>query len=243
MIIYPAIDLLDGKCVRLSQGNYNKATVYSDNPAEFAAVWTAKGAMFIHVVDLNGARTGQPVNDSVLIEIVKNAGAPVQVGGGIRSMKRISELIEIGVQRVILGTGAVKNPDFVAEAVNNYGERIVVGIDAKDGYVAVDGWENKSSRKAIEFAKEMESLGVCTIIYTDISRDGMLNGPNLQAMKTMVSSVNCSVIASGGVSSIDDILALYSTGVSGVITGRALYENKFDLKEAITRLNEMMKTS
>lgn len=241
MIIYPAIDLLDGKCVRLSQGNYSNVTVYSENPAEFSAVWTSKGAEFIHVVDLNGARTGQPVNDKVLMEIVKKAGVPIQVGGGIRSMKRISELLAMGVQRVILGTGAVKNPVFVENAVKEYEDRIVVGIDAKDGFAAIDGWENKSSRKAIEFAQEMESLGVCTIIYTDISRDGMMKGPNLMAMETMVSSVACSVIASGGISSINDILELYKTGVSGVIAGRALYENKFDLSEAISRLNSKMK--
>lgn len=241
MIIYPAIDLLDGKCVRLSQGNYSQATVYSENPAEFSSFWVEKGARFIHVVDLNGARTGNPVNDDILLEIVKKAGVPVQVGGGIRSMDRILMLTEMGVQRVILGTTAVSNPGFAAKAIMEYGDRIAVGIDAKDGYVAVDGWEKKSSRKAIEFAKEMESLGVGTIIYTDIARDGMLGGPNLKAMETMVSSVNCSVIASGGVSSIEDILDLNKTGVSGVITGRALYENRFDLAEAIKRLNDIAK--
>lgn len=238
MIIYPAVDLLDGKCVRLPQGNYNLATVYSENPAEFSALWVAKGAKVIHVVDLNGARTGRPVNDEVLLEIVKNAGVPIQVGGGIRSMDRISMLMGIGVQRVILGTSAVGNPEFLLKAIKEFNNRIIVGIDAKDGYVAVDGWEKKSSRKAIEFAKEMESLGVGTIIYTDISKDGMLCGPNLQAMETMVSSVGCNIIASGGVSSIQDLLDLKNTGVAGVITGRALYENRFDLAEAIKMLDE-----
>lgn len=238
MIIYPAIDLLDGRCVRLSQGNYNKVTVYSENPAEFAAVWTKKGAGFIHVVDLNGARTGIPENDDILARIVREAGAPVQVGGGIRSIERIDKLLELGIERVILGTSAVRNPDFVKEAVRKYGKSIVIGIDARDGYVAVDGWEKKSSRMAVEFACEMESLGVAHIIYTDIARDGMLTGPNIMAMETMVSSVGCSVIASGGVGTIDDILALNKTGVSGVITGKALYENRFDLEEAIIKLKQ-----
>ena len=205
MIIYPAIDLLDGKCVRLSQGNYDKVTVYSENPAEFSAFWTSKGAGFIHVVDLNGARTGRPVNDDVLVEIVKKAGVPVQVGGGIRSMERISKLTELGIQRVILGTAAVNNREFTVKALKRFGDRIVIGIDARDGFVAVDGWENKSSRKAME---------------------------------AMASSVGCSVIASGGVSSIEDLINLKQTGVSGVITGRALYENRFDLSEAISRLKE-----
>ncbi len=239
MIIYPAIDLLDGKCVRLSQGKYDQVTVYSENPAEFAALWTSKGARYIHVVDLNGARTGKPQNDIVLAEIVKRAGVPIQVGGGIRSMKRIDVLLALGVERVILGTGAVKNPDYVAEAVKKHGNRIVIGIDAKDGFVAVDGWEKKSTRKAVEFAREMESIGVATIIYTDISRDGMLIGPNLKAMESMAAAVDCSVIASGGVGSISDIIALNSTGVSGVIIGKALYENKFDLTRAYSELQKI----
>ncbi len=239
MIIYPAIDLLDGKCVRLSQGKYDQVTVYSENPAEFAAIWTSKGAQYIHVVDLNGARTGNPLNDSVLSEIVEKAGVPIQVGGGIRSMERIDELLTIGVERVILGTGAVKDPEFVAEAVKKYNEGIVIGIDAKDGFVAVDGWENKSTRKAVEFAREMESIGIATIIYTDISRDGMLTGPNLKAMESMVCAVDCSVIASGGVGSISDIIDLSHTGVSGVITGKALYENKFDLTLANIELEKV----
>ena len=239
MIIYPAIDLLDGKCVRLSQGKYDQVTVYSENPAEFAAIWTSKGAQYIHVVDLNGARTGNPLNDSVLSEIVEKAGVPIQVGGGIRSMERIDELLTIGVERVILGTGAVKDPEFVAEAVKKYNEGIVIGIDAKDGFVAVDGWENKSTRKAVEFAREMESIGIATIIYTDISRDGMLSGPNLKALERMVSAVDCSVIASGGVGSISDIIDLSHTGVSGVITGKALYENKFDLTLANIELEKV----
>ena len=238
MIIYPAIDLLDGMCVRLSQGDYNKVTVYSKNPAEFAAIWTKKGAGFIHVVDLNGARTGVPKNDDALSQIVLKAGAPVQVGGGIRSIDRIDKLLGIGIKRVILGTSAVKNPGFVKKAVRKYKESIVIGIDARDGYVAVDGWEKKSSRMAVEFAREMESIGVANIIYTDIARDGMLTGPNLNAMETMASSVDCNVIASGGVGTVEDILALNKTGVSGVIIGKALYENKFDLEEAILRLKQ-----
>ncbi len=232
MIIYPAIDLLDGKCVRLLQGDYDKVTVYSENPADFANIWVKKGAKFIHVVDLNGAKTGKSSNDSVIKNIVENIDVPVQVGGGIRSMSRIDELLSLGVKRIILGTVAVKNPDLVKDAVKKYGKSIAVGIDAKDDYVATDGWLNKSSYKAEEFAKEMVKIGVKTIIYTDIKRDGMLVGPNLKAMKSMAKAVSCDVIASGGVSSIADIEALSKTGVSGVITGKALYENKIDLQEA-----------
>lgn len=238
MIIYPAIDILDGKCVRLSQGNYDKVTIYSEDPAEFAALWTKRGAQFIHIVDLNGARTGKPENDGVLAGIVDKAGVPIQVGGGIRSMERIQKLISMGVRRVILGTIAVKDPGFVSDAVKKYGDSIAIGIDARDGFVAVEGWEKKSSRMAVEFAREMESLGVSTIIYTDISRDGMLSGPNIKAMRAMAVSVGCDVIASGGVGSIEDILALGKTGVEGVITGKALYENRFDLTEANKRLRE-----
>ncbi len=238
MIIYPAIDILDGKCVRLSQGNYDKVTVYSEDPAKFAALWTDRGAKFIHIVDLNGARTGKPANDDILAEIVIKAGVPVQVGGGIRSMDRIEKLLSMGVSRVILGTAAVRNPGLVAEAVKKYGGSIAVGIDARDGFVAVEGWEKRSSRMAVEFAREMESIGISTIIYTDIARDGMLSGPNIKAMRAMAVSVDCDIIASGGVGSIDDILALRNTGVEGVITGKALYENRFDLTEANLKLLE-----
>ena len=243
MIIYPAIDLLDGKCVRLSQGNYDTVTIYSEKPDEFAALWTSKGAKFIHVVDLNGARTGKPENDDVLKKIVENAGVPIQVGGGIRSIERISKLMDLGINRVILGTGAVRNPEFVSAAVAKFGDRIVVGIDARDGYVAVDGWEKKSSRRAVEFAHEMENIGVETIIYTDITRDGMLTGPNLAAMETMAASVDCDVIASGGVSCVKDIAALYKTGVTGVITGKALYEKRLDLTKANTMIERLLKES
>ena len=236
MIIYPAIDILDGKCVRLSQGSYDDVTVYSDNPAEFASIWAEKGAQYIHVVDLNGARTGKPENDDVLAAIVKKAGVPVQVGGGIRNIDRAEKLLSLGVSRIILGTGAVRNPKFVRDAVDMFGDSVAVGIDAKDGFVAVDGWENKSTRKVVEFAREMEAIGVRNIIYTDISRDGMLTGPNLEAMEVMVSKVSCSVIASGGIGSIEDILALGKTGVSGVITGKALYEGRLDLAKAISLL-------
>ncbi len=243
MIIYPAIDLLDGKCVRLSQGNYDIVTIYSKNPDEFAALWNSKGAKFMHVVDLNGARTGRPENDGVLKKIVKSAGVPIQVGGGIRSIGRISELMDMGINRVILGTGAVRDPEFVTAAVAKFGDRIVVGIDARDGYVAVDGWEKKSNRRAVEFARDMENIGVSTIIYTDIARDGMLTGPNLAAMKTMADSVGCDVIASGGVSCIEDIAALYKTGVAGVITGKALYEKRLDLAKANNMIERLAEES
>ncbi|MFO7611737.1 MAG: 1-(5-phosphoribosyl)-5-[(5-phosphoribosylamino)methylideneamino]imidazole-4-carboxamide isomerase [Clostridia bacterium] len=242
MIIYPSIDILDGKCVRLSQGRYDKVTVYSDDPAGFALKWAFAGARYIHVVDLDGARSGLPVNDSVIRKIAGEAGIPVQAGGGIRTMERIRELVDMGISRVVLGTAAVKKPGFAAEAVSVYGDKIAVGIDARDGFVATDGWESKSGYKAVEFAMEMENAGVGTIIYTDISRDGMMSGPNLDAMHAMVDAIGCAVIASGGVACLEDVIALAGTGVAGVISGKALYEGRLNLFEAQKKLDELTKT-
>lgn len=232
MIIYPSIDILNGKCVRLTGGRYDKVTVYSDDPVEYVARWIDKGAKFLHVVDLDGARSGKPVNDETIRRIAGESSVPVQVGGGIRSLQRISELLDLGIKRVILGTAAVKNPQMLKEAVVKYKSAIVAGIDAKDGYAAVEGWEQKSGVEAIGLARDMQDMGVETIIYTDISRDGMLSGPNIQAMQKMARSVGCEVIASGGVKDMEDLKALSKTGVAGVIVGKALYEGRLDLEEA-----------
>lgn len=233
MRMYPAIDLKDGECVRLYKGDYDKKTVYSEDAVATALTWQESGADFLHVVDLDGARSGDGKNRAVIKEICKNVSMKVQTGGGVRSMADIDELIGAGVYRVILGTAAVKNFDLVEEAVKKYGEHIAVGIDAKNGFVATDGWEKVSQLTALDFAKKVEKAGVRTIIYTDIATDGAMCGPNLGAMVEMVRSTTLNVIASGGVSCIDDIKALLATGVEGAITGRAIYDGKLNLKEAV----------
>jgi len=233
MIIYPAVDIREGKCVRLTQGEFNKETVYSDSPVEMALKWEKCGAKYLHVVDLDGARTGESKNIDIISEIAAKVGIPVQLGGGIRTIERIETVLGKGIERVILGTSAVKDPELVKRAVETFGSKVVIGIDAKDGMVAIEGWEKTSEFRAIDFAKKMEDLGVKTIIYTDISRDGMLSGPNLKAMEEMVKSVNIDIIASGGVGKIEDIKNLKEVGVSGVIVGRALYTGDVDLKQAI----------
>ncbi|HHX18089.1 MAG TPA: 1-(5-phosphoribosyl)-5-[(5-phosphoribosylamino)methylideneamino]imidazole-4-carboxamide isomerase [Clostridium sp.] len=233
MIIYPAVDIKDGRCVRLVQGEFDKVTIYSEDPVEMALKWEGLGAEYLHVVDLDGARTGETQNISITSEIASKVKMPIQLGGGIRSIEIIEKVISKGIQRVILGTSAVKNPDLVKKAIEIYKEKIVIGIDAKDGMVAIDGWENTSDFTAIDFASKMVELGAKTIIYTDIARDGMLTGPNLIAMREMAQSVDAEIIASGGVSSLKDIKDLKETGVSGVIVGKALYTGDLDLKEAI----------
>ncbi len=233
MIIYPAIDLKDGKCVRLYKGDYDQVTVYNDNPLEVAQSFADAGAEFIHLVDLDGARDGESKNKEIIFEIAKKMPIPVQTGGGIRSLETIRDYLFHGVQRVILGTAAVQNPDFLELAVEAFGDKIVVGIDAKDGFVAYSGWEKLSSSRAVEFAKEVEAIGVKTIVYTDIATDGTLQGPNFKEMTEMAREVGMSVIASGGVSCLVDIEKLKKTGVTGVIVGKAIYTGNIDLKEAI----------
>lgn len=233
MIIYPAVDVREGKCVRLTQGEFNKETVYSDNPVEMALRWEKMGAQYLHVVDLDGARTGKAQNIAVISEMAVKMGIPVQLGGGIRTIEMIETILCKGIERVILGTSAVKDPELVKRAVKTFENNVVIGIDAKDGMVAIEGWEKTSEFKAIEFARKMEDLGAKTIIYTDISRDGMLNGPNLKAMEDMAKAVKIDIIASGGVGKLDDIKNLKEVGVSGVIVGRALYTGDVDLKQAI----------
>jgi phosphoribosylformimino-5-aminoimidazole carboxamide ribotide isomerase len=234
MIVIPAIDLKDGKCVRLLQGKKEEVTVYSDDPAEMAKQWVELGAKLLHVVDLDGAFTGEQKNFDKIREIRKAIHIPVELGGGIRDLQRIDKLIDIGVDRTIIGTSAAKDPDMVKEACEKYPGKVLVGIDAKDGKVAVKGWVEVTELEAIKFAKKMEKLGAAGIIYTDISRDGMLTGPNIDAMAKMVQAVDIPVIASGGVSKLDDIKSLMQIkDLWGVITGKALYSGALDLKEAI----------
>ncbi len=238
MRMYPAIDLKDGECVRLFKGDYDKKTVYSTDAVATALTWQESGADFLHVVDLDGARSGNGKNREVIKEICNVVSMRVQTGGGIRSMDDVDSLISAGVARVILGTAAVKNFALVEEAVKKYGDKIAVGIDAKNGFVATDGWEKVSEFTAVEFAKKVEKAGVRTIIYTDIATDGAMCGPNVEAMVEMVKETNLDVIASGGVSCIDDIKALLKTGVEGAITGRAIYDGALDLTEAVKLCRE-----
>ncbi len=233
MTIYPAIDILDGKCVRLKRGDYSQKTIYKDDPLGVAQEWVKQGAEFIHIVDLEGAKTGDMPNFDVISKIINSVSAKIEVGGGIRNMDAIDRYMNAGAYKVILGTGALKNPAFVRAAVQKYDEHIAVGIDAKDGKVAVSGWMDVSTIDAIEFAKEMEKIGVKTIIYTDISTDGMLAGPNIKDVGKLVDSVATKVVASGGVSNLRDITSLRDVGAEGVIIGKALYTKDINLRQAI----------
>jgi phosphoribosylformimino-5-aminoimidazole carboxamide ribotide isomerase len=233
MIIYPAVDVKDGRCVRLVQGKFNDVTVYSDSPVEMALKWEQLGAQYLHVVDLDGAKTGEPSNIAVISEMAVKLGIPVQLGGGIRTIEMIEIILCKGIQRVILGTSAVRDPELVKKALKTFENNVVIGIDAKDGMVAIEGWAKTSEFTAVGFAKKMEDLGAKTIIYTDISTDGMMSGPNLKAMEEMRKAVNIEVIASGGVSKLEDIKNLKDIGMPGVIVGKALYTGAVDLKEAL----------
>jgi len=236
MIVIPAIDLKDGKCVRLEQGLMEKDTVFNDDPAAQALEWQRQGGELLHIVDLNGAFAGTPVNRAAIESIVNALTIPTQLGGGVRDLATIEAYLSLGVGRIILGTAAQRNPELVAEACRLFPGRIVVGIDAKNGMVAVQGWAEVTGIKAVELAKKFECYGVAAIIYTDISRDGMMQGPNLAATRELAESISIPVIASGGVSSlkdIEDLLAIESAGISGVITGKAIYTGAIKLAEAI----------
>ncbi len=234
MIVIPAIDLKDGKCVRLLQGKREEVTVYSDDPVSMARHWVDLGARLLHVVDLDGAFTGEQKNFDKIKEIRRSIHIPVEVGGGIRDVPRIEMLVGIGIDRVIIGTSAVKDPDMISKACDRFPGKVFAGIDARDGKVAVKGWVETTEYDAVEFAKKMEDAGIAGIIYTDISRDGMLTGPNISAMEKMVKEVRVPVIASGGVSNIDDIRNLMQIkNLWGVITGKALYSGALDLRAAI----------
>jgi len=235
MLIIPAIDLKDGVCVRLKQGRKDAVTVYSRDPAATAKKWENMGAKVLHVVDLDGAFTGNQQNLNRIIEIRKSVKMVIQVGGGIRDINTVDRLISAGISRVIIGTAVIEDPSFVMQACNQFPGKIFIGIDAKDGKVAVKGWEEISSIDARELAKRVETAGVAGIIYTDIARDGMLSGPNIPALEEMVRTVNIPVIASGGIASIGDVKNLMQiNNLWGAITGKAIYSGSLDLKEAIT---------
>lgn len=236
MILFPAIDVLDGKCVRLIQGDYDKEVIYSDSPVEMAKLWEAEGAEFIHIVDLNGAKSGLSVNLTVIQHIAESVKIPVQVGGGIRSLKTIEDYLNKGVNRVILGTAAISDPDFLKEAVKTFQEKIVVSVDAREGFVATEGWTDTSSTKATDLIEQLEQIGVQTIVYTDIAKDGMLAGPNLIEQKQINEHTKMNVIASGGVTTIEDIQNLAYLDMYGAIIGKALYDERLDFKDALEAL-------
>jgi len=234
MQLYPAIDLKDGQCVRLKQGEFKEITVYSQKPEEVAALWQSQGATFLHLVDLDGALAGRSVNEKVIKKIADTVSMPIEIGGGIRSEEAIESMLSLGVARVIIGTKAVENPEFIRDMVKKFGQdRIVAGVDAKDGMVAVEGWEKISGITASELCNRMREYGVRHIVYTDISRDGMLTGPNVENTKKLTEETGMDIIASGGMSSMEDLRQLYREGVRGAIIGKALYEKRIDLKEAI----------
>ncbi len=236
MIVIPAIDIKRGRCVRLIQGRMDAETVFSDDPAAMARKWAGLGAERIHVVDLDGAVSKEPVHFETVHLISKSVSIPIQIGGGIRDMKTISRYLDAGVDRVIIGTEAIRNPALVREAAHRYPGRIVVGIDARNGKVAIEGWTQTTETAAVDLAKSLEDCGVAAIHFTDIHRDGMQTGPNIEETRKLAEAISIPVIASGGVSTIDDIrnlLPLEAVGVVGVITGRALYAGTLDLQEAI----------
>lgn len=236
MIVLPAIDLRGGKCVRLVKGDFSKETVYSEQPEEMARKWQDQGAEYLHIVDLDGARTSSPKNMFVIKRILEAVDIPLELGGGIRSMDTIESMLDMGVERVILGSVAVRDPELVREACLEFDNRIAVGIDARDGIVAVEGWGVSGDMDAVELAMRMGDAGVQTIIYTDISRDGTLDGVNVEATAELARSTGVSIIASGGVGSLSDIEALKqreTDGITGVILGKALYSGSIELPKAI----------
>lgn len=239
MILYPAIDLKDGQCVRLLKGEMTEATVFNDDPGAQAAAFEAAGAEWIHLVDLNGAFAGHPVNAEAVESILSNVTVPAQLGGGIRDMATIERWLDKGLSRVILGTVAVENPDLVREAAKAFPGHVAVGLDARNGRVATRGWAEETEMMVTDLARAFEDAGIAAIIYTDIDRDGAMGGPNVAATEALAHAVSVPVIASGGVSSMNDLVTLRDTGViSGAISGRALYDGAIDLKEALAALRE-----
>lgn len=233
MIIFPAIDIKDGRCVRLTQGDYNKVEIFSEDPVETALKWQSQGGQYLHVVDLDGALAGKPVNKKLISDIVAALDIPVQAGGGIRDMNYAEEMLSAGVSRVILGTGALADRDFIRNILKKYGEKTAVSIDAKNGLVAVKGWTEISDVKAVDFAQELEDYGLKTIVYTDISRDGMMSGPNFQELQNLKSSVKADIIASGGITAASDIETLKKMDLYGAIIGKALYTGSITLSEVL----------
>lgn len=236
MEVIPAIDLLEGRCVRLFQGDYEQSQVFNENPVEVAQQWEAEGATRLHLVDLDGAKAGKPENWEAIRAIAQAVKLPIEVGGGLRDTERVSALFDLGVQYAILGTVAVENPDLVGELCQKFPGQIIVGIDAREGKVATRGWLETSEVMAIELAQRMGEMGAAEIIYTDIKRDGTMKGPNMEQLKELATAIDTPVIASGGVSSVSDLmrlLTLVPSGVSGAIVGKALYTGDISLKEAI----------
>ena len=236
MEIIPAIDMMDGKCVRLVQGKFDQATVFSDDPADMAKKWSDQGATRLHLVDLNGSRLGAPQEIESIKKILAMVKLPVQIGGGIRTLEIARQMLDIGVERVIIGTSAALDSNLAENLFHELSDHVILGLDARDGYVAIKGWEETTREEAIDFARRMQALGARRVIYTDISRDGMLQGVNISAMKKMAESLDIPVIASGGVSTIDDIKKLSeleNAGIEGAILGKALYTGALTLADAL----------
>ncbi|MDQ0298298.1 phosphoribosylformimino-5-aminoimidazole carboxamide ribotide isomerase [Salibacterium salarium] len=234
--LYPAIDIRGGKCVRLLQGDYDKETVYGDSPYDMAARFKDAGATWIHMVDLDGAKEKKPINDAAIVKTARSLDVKVQVGGGIRTAEDVAYYLDQGVDRVILGSVAVQHPDFAKEMLAKYKEKIAIGLDARDGYVAVNGWLETSKVTAVALGKKMVEYGAKTFIFTDIAKDGMMEGPNVEAIANLAEQTGVDVIASGGVSKMDDVKELvqyYDKGVAGAITGKAVYTGKLNLEAAL----------
>ncbi|NCB73804.1 MAG: 1-(5-phosphoribosyl)-5-[(5-phosphoribosylamino)methylideneamino]imidazole-4-carboxamide isomerase [Clostridia bacterium] len=238
MDFLPAIDLFDGKAVRLLKGDYNKMTVYSDSPFELALEFKRAGAKYLHLVDLDGAKDGDTPNSELIAKIVAESGLKVEVGGGIRGISAAEKYLNLGVMRVIIGTAAVTDPEFLAEALSRFGERIAVAVDIKDGFVATHGWTQTSGESYLDFCEKLQNLGVKTLICTDISKDGALQGVNTELYESLTRNFSVDIIASGGVTDIDDLITLSKTGVRGAILGKALYAGRIDLAEAVSKLGK-----
>ncbi|TJX13892.1 1-(5-phosphoribosyl)-5-[(5-phosphoribosylamino)methylideneamino]imidazole-4-carboxamide isomerase [Tissierella creatinini] len=233
MIIYPAIDIKDKSCVRLTQGSYDNVTIYEKDPVKVALKWESMGAKILHLVDLDGARDGKRINESIVRDIVNNVKIPIQIGGGIRDTEGVELYLNMGVSQVIIGTAAIKNPSWLKEMIERYNDKIVVSIDAKNGLIATDGWESISNKKALDYIKELKDLGLGRIVYTDIEKDGMLEGPNFSIYEALQGEVDIEVIASGGVTTMTDINRLKDIGLYGAIIGKALYDGKLNLEEVL----------
>lgn len=239
MLIYPVIDIKNGLCVRTKKGQYDNLAIYSHFPEKVALEWEEKGAKALHIIDLDGAVAGHLVNDSIIAAVIQSVNIPVQVGGGIRSIKDIEQTLSLGADKVVIGSKAAESPAFIKEAVSIFGpDKIVISIDAKDNLVMTDAWEKVSIYSTVSLARLMQEIGVTTVVYTDINRDGMLQGVNLEYAREMIEATNLHVIVSGGAASLKDIEMLQKIGAKGVILGKALYENKIDLREAIEIFQE-----
>lgn len=233
MLIYPAIDIKDKSCVRLVQGSFDNITLYEKDPVKVALKWESMGAKILHLVDLDGARAGIRINESVVKDIVKSVKIPVQIGGGIRDTKAVETYLNAGVAQVIIGTAAIKNPIWLKEMIERYDDKIIVSIDARNGFIATDGWQDLSKKKALDYIKELKSFGLKRIVYTDIDKDGMLSGPNFKIYEDLKNTLDIEIIASGGVTTMKDIEVLRNMRLYGAIVGKALYDGKLNLEEVL----------